>query len=267
MQNFVLERKNDKERNPTGMDLNSFLIMPIQRIPRYKLLLSEVLKHTDPDHPDFANLTKALKEVDEVAKKINDNLREQANRDKIVAISRQFAKDPCFVGPSRRFLLQGELIKKCRIEDRRYEFFLFNDMLAYAVKLMGGRYKLHRSIPIDSTFMAVDLPDLDSAGAPISSPSISSAADVAAPAPQEGRRYRFQIHNQDKSFEVYSQDKALKMQWISTIVEAVAEQQRIRAELDRRRGVATQVRCVCSPCTTPLFHTLTRVVVSFSNNS
>lgn len=27
--------------------------MPVQRIPRYKLLLTELLKHTPEDHPDY----------------------------------------------------------------------------------------------------------------------------------------------------------------------------------------------------------------------
>lgn len=34
------------------------LIQPIQRLPRYVLLISELLKYTDLDHPDYATLTK-----------------------------------------------------------------------------------------------------------------------------------------------------------------------------------------------------------------
>lgn len=33
--------------------LSSFLIMPIQRIPRYELLLRELKKKTPEQHPDF----------------------------------------------------------------------------------------------------------------------------------------------------------------------------------------------------------------------
>jgi RhoGEF domain len=46
-----------------GLDLRSYLIQPVQRVPRYKLLLAELLKHTRDTHPDWSNLTTALTEV------------------------------------------------------------------------------------------------------------------------------------------------------------------------------------------------------------
>ncbi|KAI6661568.1 hypothetical protein LOD99_13441 [Oopsacas minuta] len=41
-----------------GLDLCAFLLTPIQRLPRYLLLLKELIKYTDSSHPDsyFANL-------------------------------------------------------------------------------------------------------------------------------------------------------------------------------------------------------------------
>ena len=39
-----------------GKTLQSLLILPIQRLPRYKLCLSEIVKYTEPDHPDLADL-------------------------------------------------------------------------------------------------------------------------------------------------------------------------------------------------------------------
>jgi hypothetical protein len=46
-----------------GLDLRSYLIQPVQRVPRYKLLLTELLKHTRDTHPDWSNLSAALTEV------------------------------------------------------------------------------------------------------------------------------------------------------------------------------------------------------------
>jgi hypothetical protein len=43
-----------------GGDLGSFLITPIQRIPRYSLLLKEIIKITPSMHPDIAALNKSL---------------------------------------------------------------------------------------------------------------------------------------------------------------------------------------------------------------
>jgi hypothetical protein len=39
-----------------GNVLEAFLILPIQRIPRYILLLQEIIKFTAPSHPDLAAL-------------------------------------------------------------------------------------------------------------------------------------------------------------------------------------------------------------------
>lgn len=52
-------------------DLSSLLILPIQRIPRYELLLRDVLKHTWPSHPDFDGLTMALQRIKEAARQVN----------------------------------------------------------------------------------------------------------------------------------------------------------------------------------------------------
>jgi hypothetical protein len=58
-----------------GLNLSSLLITPIQRIPRYKLLLSELIKNTPEDHPDKADLDKALTIISATAKHINDSVR------------------------------------------------------------------------------------------------------------------------------------------------------------------------------------------------
>ena len=50
---------------------NSLLITPIQRPPRYKLLLTELLKLTPEDHPDREDLQKALLAVEKVRNRIN----------------------------------------------------------------------------------------------------------------------------------------------------------------------------------------------------
>ena len=39
------------------MGLENLLIMPVQRLPRYNLLLRDLLKQTKDDHPDYEGLT------------------------------------------------------------------------------------------------------------------------------------------------------------------------------------------------------------------
>jgi hypothetical protein len=43
-----------------GMSFESFLVEPVQRVPRYRLLLEELLKCTSEDNPDHADIVAAL---------------------------------------------------------------------------------------------------------------------------------------------------------------------------------------------------------------
>ena len=51
-----------------GLRLSDFLIMPVQRVPRYRMLLAEVLKHSDEteDQQEFQDLTQALESIKHV---------------------------------------------------------------------------------------------------------------------------------------------------------------------------------------------------------
>jgi FYVE/RhoGEF/PH domain-containing protein 3 len=51
--------------------LSSLLIQPIQRIPRYEMLLSDLVKHTWDSHPDMESLQKALAVIKANAQFVN----------------------------------------------------------------------------------------------------------------------------------------------------------------------------------------------------
>lgn len=46
-----------------GMGIDSFLMEPVQRIPRYRMLLEELLKYTPPENDDYENIAAALDKV------------------------------------------------------------------------------------------------------------------------------------------------------------------------------------------------------------
>eukprot|EP00012_Vannella_robusta_P005789 CAMPEP_0206209004 /NCGR_PEP_ID=MMETSP0166-20121206/16632_1 /ASSEMBLY_ACC=CAM_ASM_000260 /TAXON_ID=95228 /ORGANISM="Vannella robusta, Strain DIVA3 518/3/11/1/6" /LENGTH=95 /DNA_ID=CAMNT_0053630281 /DNA_START=442 /DNA_END=726 /DNA_ORIENTATION=+ len=62
-----------------GKSIGSFLIMPVQRIPRYYLLLKDLFKHTWEDHPDYANLKQAAEKMGEVIEFLDQKKRESEN--------------------------------------------------------------------------------------------------------------------------------------------------------------------------------------------
>ena len=48
------------------LELPSYLIKPIQRLPKYVLLLKDLLKNTDCEHVDYENIKFALLKFEEV---------------------------------------------------------------------------------------------------------------------------------------------------------------------------------------------------------
>lgn len=56
---FVKERNKHPESH--NLVLQAFLVTPVQRIPRYKLLLEDLFKNTPSDHPDYEQLKESIK--------------------------------------------------------------------------------------------------------------------------------------------------------------------------------------------------------------
>ncbi|KRY79708.1 Uncharacterized protein T4B_6881 [Trichinella pseudospiralis] len=76
-----LERCSREHQNKLNLD--ALLIMPVQRIPRYELLIKELVKHTSVEHPDHALLLRAGKEIHELASKIDQIQQETGFSDQM----------------------------------------------------------------------------------------------------------------------------------------------------------------------------------------
>lgn len=113
-------------RRKTGCDLETYLITPIQRIPRYELLLRDLLKNTPENHPDHWNLEEAVNKVKSVADHINTYVKNVQNSKKVVAIG--MAE---FVAPHRQFVRESVLNSEVNASGRRQpvQFALFSDIL------------------------------------------------------------------------------------------------------------------------------------------
>ena len=70
-----------------NLTIDQYLIMPIQRVPRHILLLTDLIKHTPPEHPDFAALSKAVERTKEVAVVFNDAKGRALSNTKVCTIS------------------------------------------------------------------------------------------------------------------------------------------------------------------------------------
>lgn len=188
----------------TIQDITSYLIMPIQRIPRYKLQLTEQKKNTPQDHPDYINTGNALDIVNRVAVHVNDAIKIQQQHAAVVNIKNQFSSNIDIVIPSRRFIYRAPLIKKCRARNVEYEFILFNDLLQYASYTVGHTLKLHRMLGINNSFYIQDLEDL------------------------KDEKNRIQINTAHKSFIVMAKTPESKQEWLKHLKLSIQEKRRTR---------------------------------------
>lgn len=91
--NFFLNQDCRQKEEVGGRDLDSFLILPVQRIPRYNLLLTELIKHTWTDHMDYDNLKKSLEKIQQVASYMNERKREAETLSKMIEIQNRVTGD------------------------------------------------------------------------------------------------------------------------------------------------------------------------------
>ncbi|CAG8526289.1 21197_t:CDS:2 [Dentiscutata erythropus] len=148
-----------------NLPFNSFLSLPIQRIPRYKLLLEALLKHTENTHPDYINLEQCVRQISLIADDVNEKIRDAENQQKVLEIQNKVERLPNnILDPARRFIYQGDLYKVTQrsspkrpyfiaTEDRRAHF-LFNDLLLLCIEFQGkllytGQINLNKSYLID----------------------------------------------------------------------------------------------------------------------
>jgi len=117
-----------------GQTLESLLIMPVQRVPRYALLLREILARTPHDHVDYADTLQALADVTEVAGQINAAIARHQRQASLVGLQNRISPppSPSLVTPSRVLLREGRLLKMSRRRAfQPYHVALLNDAFLY----------------------------------------------------------------------------------------------------------------------------------------
>ncbi|KAF7669855.1 hypothetical protein LDENG_00128710 [Lucifuga dentata] len=109
------------------LDLWSFLDIPRSRLVKYPLLLREILRHTPPDHPDVANLERAITIIQEILSDINMRKGEsecQYYIDKLEYLDEKQC-DP-LIENCKSLLCHGELRNKSGL---KLHVFLFSELL------------------------------------------------------------------------------------------------------------------------------------------
>ncbi|XP_020280620.1 FYVE, RhoGEF and PH domain-containing protein 4-like [Pseudomyrmex gracilis] len=125
---------SDQETRPeVSRKLSSLLITPVQRVPRYQLLVKEVLQHTPCRHKEYRPLQSCLVEIEKSAKHINSLIAQNEETQKLLNLQKCISTSINLVKPGRMLLKQGPLMRVSRrgkVAYKRY-FVLLNDTLLY----------------------------------------------------------------------------------------------------------------------------------------
>eukprot|EP01096_Ripella_sp_DP13-Kostka_P016229 TRINITY_DN7856_c0_g1_i6.p1 TRINITY_DN7856_c0_g1~~TRINITY_DN7856_c0_g1_i6.p1 ORF type:complete len:960 (+),score=357.84 TRINITY_DN7856_c0_g1_i6:128-2881(+) len=214
--NYLDFINNLEEEGKVGQPFESCLIMPVQRIPRYEMLLKELLKNTEPDHPDHPNLTSAYAKISQVCTFVNQAQRNFHAISKLLhfesRLKEQLAQHNLnLIASHRRFVLEGNFV--ILPKRKRLSLLLFNDILL-VVSSLNSRIKKPKLLDVIKLKSVVVVHSCE--GTDIS-PTVSSA-DLSAVLPS--RQHFFQLlssTDQSTVLHATSTDLLLITSWATEI--------------------------------------------------
>ncbi|XP_068615873.1 FYVE, RhoGEF and PH domain-containing protein 4-like, partial [Brachionichthys hirsutus] len=136
------------------LTLQHHMLEPVQRIPRYEMLLKDYLKKLPQDHSDRQDAEKSLKIIATAATHSNSAIRKAENLKKLVEIHEMLGEEENIVNPSNEFIREGHILKLSARNGLAMEIylFLFNNVLLYCVpkfSLGATKYTVRTRIGID----------------------------------------------------------------------------------------------------------------------
>eukprot|EP01080_Neovahlkampfia_damariscottae_P011639 gene11639-4880_t len=185
----------DKNERTNKLGIQSYLIKPIQRIPRYRLLIQDIIKYTDKDHTDYKKLNEGLEGIMKVAKHLNDAVSAIEATNIVIAVANQFNSNNLdLVVPHRRFVKDGLTQMIDASTGTKLHLHLFNDILIYSTGSVGN-------------FTAKGKIDLVNA----------SLYDYVGDDPES----KFQIKSMEQEIILIAGDKSKKAEWMSKIYNTI----------------------------------------------
>eukprot|EP01104_Vermistella_antarctica_P021102 TRINITY_DN9334_c0_g1_i1.p1 TRINITY_DN9334_c0_g1~~TRINITY_DN9334_c0_g1_i1.p1 ORF type:complete len:755 (-),score=167.03 TRINITY_DN9334_c0_g1_i1:68-2332(-) len=187
-----------------ALGLDSFLILPLQRICKYPLLLRTILECTDKDDDDYEALQTALACTKEVLDKINAHTKKAENVGQLLKVASRLLPDQDLdlVKPGRSLRHEGtfQLNSHKRLKD--YVGFLCNDIMLLCIKEKNNDLLKVRKKIEGFRLGVVDIPDEED------SKNIFQISEL------NGKTYRCLVEDQ------YTKDRWLKQ--LREVAEAYA---------------------------------------------
>ncbi|XP_061106808.1 FYVE, RhoGEF and PH domain-containing protein 4a isoform X1 [Conger conger] len=137
-----------------NLTLQHHMLEPVQRVPRYEMLLKDYLKKLPQDDVDRRDAEKSLETIAMAATHSNSAIRKSDNLKKLLEIYEMLGGEEDIVNASNEFIKEGQILKLAARNASAMEryLFLFNNMLLYCVpkfSLVGPKFTVRTRIGIE----------------------------------------------------------------------------------------------------------------------
>uniref|UniRef100_A0A8D1IVG9 FYVE, RhoGEF and PH domain containing 3 n=2 Tax=Sus scrofa TaxID=9823 RepID=A0A8D1IVG9_PIG len=136
-----------------NLTLQHHMLEPVQRVPRYELLLKDYLKRLPEDAPDWKDAERSLELISTAANHSNAAIRKMEKMHKLLEVYERLGGEEDIVNPANELIKEGHIqklsAKNGTAQDRH--LFLFNSMILYCVpklRLMGQKFSVREKMDI-----------------------------------------------------------------------------------------------------------------------
>uniref|UniRef100_A0A3Q2PSV5 FYVE, RhoGEF and PH domain containing 1 n=1 Tax=Fundulus heteroclitus TaxID=8078 RepID=A0A3Q2PSV5_FUNHE len=185
-----------REERCGNLTLQHHMLEPVQRIPRYELLLKDYLNRLPEDAPDYRD-AQSLELIATAAEHSNAAIRKMERMRKLLKVYELLGGEEDIVNPTNELIKEGHILKlsnKNGTTQDRY-LILFNDRLLYCVpklRLIGQKYSVRARIDVDGM-------------------ELKETSSVAVPS------RTFLVSGKQRSLELQARTEGEKKDWIQAI--------------------------------------------------
>ncbi|XP_053574993.1 FYVE, RhoGEF and PH domain-containing protein 4 isoform X2 [Bombina bombina] len=187
-----------------SLTLQHHMLEPVQRIPRYEMLLKDYLRKLPQDSLDRRDAEKSLEIISTAASHSNTAIRKMENLKKLLEVYEMLGEEEDIVNPSNEFIKEGQILKLAARNTSAQEryLFLFNNMLLYCVpkfSLVGTKYSVRTRIALEGM--------------------------KVVETQNEDYPHTFQISGKERTMELQASSSQNKEEWIKALQNTIAEVQ------------------------------------------
>ncbi|XP_074481362.1 FYVE, RhoGEF and PH domain-containing protein 4-like isoform X2 [Sebastes fasciatus] len=182
-----------------SLTLQHHMLEPVQRVPRYEMLLRDYLKKLPKDNPDYDLAHKSLQTISMAATHSNSAIHKAESLKRLLEIYEMVGEEEV-VNPTNEFLREGRLFKLAARNASALErhLFLFNNFLLCCnpkFSLVGQRFTVRCRIGVDGM-------------------EVQQTTN-------EDHPYTFQVSGKEKTLELQTSSEQDRDEWIKVIQRAI----------------------------------------------